>query len=68
MLVPALVTTLRAAPSLRPFSAEKRLVVILNSWTASSGSCMTAPPTVLSLLSMPLTVVLVLRPLEPLTA
>jgi len=29
---------------------------------------MTAPPTVLSLLSMPLTVVLVLRPLDPLTA
>src|SRR5262252_2056766 len=46
--------TLTAAPSLRPLAAEKRRVEILNSCTASSGNCMTGPPTVLSLLSMPL--------------
>ena len=58
---------LMAAPCERPFSAEKRCVLIWNSCTASSGICMTAPPTVLSLLSTPLIVVLILRPSEPLT-
>jgi len=49
-----------AAPSERPLAAEKRCVLTLNSSTASQGSCMTGPPTVLSLLSTPFTVTLTL--------
>ncbi len=67
-LVPDLVITLTAAPSLRPFTAEKRCVLTMNSCTASSGSCITWPPTVLSLSSIPLTVTFTLRPFDPLVA
>ena len=57
-----------AAPSLRPLAAENRCVLIMNSWTASSGNCITGPPTVLSLSSIPLIVMFTLRPLDPFTA
>src|SRR6185295_4340455 len=36
-LVPALVTTLTTDPALRPYSAPKECVRILNSWIASGG-------------------------------
>jgi hypothetical protein len=62
LLVPDFVITLIAAPAERPFTAEKRCVETWNSCTASAGSCITGPPTVLSLLSTPFTVTFTLRP------
>ena len=51
----------------KPGCGCKRWVEIWNSCTASAGNCITGPPTVLSLLSTPLTVTFTFRPPSPFT-
>ena len=53
VLLPDFVTTFTTADPERPNSAEKRLVALWNSCTASSGTFTSMPPTASSLLSMP---------------
>ncbi len=55
---PLFVTTLIAEAAERPWSAEKRLVAIWNSCTASWGRLASGPPTTSSLLSWPSIVML----------
>src|SRR6185369_6933105 len=52
-LLPDLVTTLTTEPALRPYSASKECVRILNSWIASGGGRSTNPVLKESLLGEP---------------
>ena len=63
--MPDLVTTLITDDAERPNSAEKRLVAIWNSWTASCETFCSGPPTTSSLLSAPSIMTLPPRPSCP---
>src|SRR5919107_3379439 len=64
-LEPDLVTTERSAPPERPLAAEKRCVESANSCMPSIEKFWRMPPTALSLLSPPSTVMFRLRPVAP---